>query len=102
MPAWGCGVRDARGPRRFRRQPMAELIFIIAALLVLFALAMNCASLRLWALGIALLTLSAQIGLVHGHLHRPVFALWALLGWFVAAGLFALSFKELRKKYIVL
>src|SRR6516225_6814903 len=102
MPAWGCGVRDARGSRRFRRRPMAELIFIIAALLVLFALAMNRASLRLWALGIVLLILSAQMGLVHGHLHRPVFTLWALAGWLVAAGLFALSFNELRKKYIVL
>src|SRR6516164_5879231 len=102
MPAWGCGVRDARGSRRFRRQPMAELIFIIAALLVLFAFAMNRASLRLWVLGIVLLTLSAQMGLVHGHLHRPVFTLWALAGWLLAAGLFALSFNELRKKYIVL
>lgn len=81
---------------------MAELVFIIVALLVLFALGMNRASLRLWALGVALLTLSAQMGLVHGHLHRPVFTLWALLGWLVAAGLFALSFKELRKKYVVL
>ena len=81
---------------------MAEFIFIVVALLILFALAMNQASLRLWALGIALLTLSAQMGLVHGHLHRPVFTLWALVGWLVAGGLFALSFKELRQKYVVL
>src|SRR5215471_2329609 len=102
MPAWRRGVREARGPRRVWRQPMAELIFIIVALLALFALAMNRASLRFWALGIALLTLSAQMGLVHGHLHPPIFTLWALLGWLVAAGLYALSFKELRNKYIML
>src|SRR5262249_60184199 len=46
--------------------------------------------------------LSAPMGLVHGHLHPPIFILWALLGWLVAAGLYALSFKELRNKYIML
>ena len=81
---------------------MAEFVFAIVALLVVFALAMNRASLRLWALGVALLALSAQMGLVQGHLHRPMFTLWALLGWLVAGLLFALSFKELRRKYVAL
>jgi len=81
---------------------MAEFIFAFVALLVLFALAMNRASLRLWASGIALLTLSAQMGLLHGHLNWPVFAWWALLGWLAALALFDLSFKEQRRRFIVL
>src|SRR5262245_27286087 len=101
-PAKGANIGDQEGPRRVRRPPMAEFTFIVVALLVLFALAMNRASLRLWAFGIALLTLGAQMGLVHGNLHRPVFMLWALFGWPVAGLLFALSFKELRRKYVVL
>src|SRR5262245_15982513 len=101
-PRGAAGFGTQGGQGAFGGSPMAELIFVIVALLVLFALAMNRAPLRLWALGIVLLTLSAQMGLVHGHLHWPVFTLWALAGWLVAAGLFALSFKELRKKYIVL
>ncbi|HEX2447515.1 MAG TPA: acyl-CoA dehydrogenase [Methyloceanibacter sp.] len=71
-------------------------------MLVLFALAMNRASLRLWASGIALLTLSAQMGLLHGHLNWPVFAWWALLGWLAALALLDLSFKEQRRRFIVL
>ena len=81
---------------------MAEFIFAFVALLALFALAMNRASLRLWASGIALLTLSAQMGLLHGHLNWPVFAWWALLGWLAALALFDLSFKKQRRRFIVL
>src|SRR6185436_7420702 len=66
------------------------------------ALAVNRASLRLWAIGIALLTLSAQMGLVHGHRHWPVFTWWAFLGWLAALTLFDLSFKEQRRRFIVL
>src|SRR6266508_1792112 len=81
---------------------MAEFIFALVFLLALFALAMNRAPLRLWALALALVTLGAQMGLVHGHLHPPVFTLWALLGWLAALDLFGLSFKEQRKKFVVL
>ncbi len=81
---------------------MAELIFAAISLATLFALAMNRAPLRAWALAVALITLSAQLGLVHGELHWPVFPLWSLFGWLVAGLLFAASFPELKRKYITL
>src|SRR5687768_12846283 len=81
---------------------MAELIFALVTILALFALAMNRASLRSWALAAAIFTLSAQMGLVHGHLHWPVFPLWALFGWLAAGLLFAASFPEIKRNYIVL
>jgi acyl-CoA dehydrogenase len=81
---------------------MAELIFAAISLAALFALAMNRAPLRAWALAVALITLSAQLGLVHGQLHWPVFPLWSLFGWLVAGLLFAASFPELKRKYITL
>jgi acyl-CoA dehydrogenase len=81
---------------------MAEFIFAAISLLVLFGLAMNRAPLRLWAAAFALLTLAAQMGFVHGQLHWPVFTLWALLGWLAALALFDLSFKEQRRKFVVL
>jgi acyl-CoA dehydrogenase len=81
---------------------MAEFIFALLSLLALFALAMNRAPLRLSALATAVFTLCAEMGLVHGHLHRPVLTLWALLGWLIAGALFALSYKDLRRKYVAL
>ena len=81
---------------------MAELIFAGLALAALFALAMNRAPLWLWALAAAVFTFSAQMGLVHGHLHWPVFPWWSLLGWLVAALLFVASFPEIKRKYITL
>ena len=80
---------------------MAEVIFALVSILALFALAMNRASLRSWALAAAIFTLCAQMGLVHGHLHWPAFPLWSLLGWLVAGLLFAASFPDLRRQYIV-
>ncbi len=81
---------------------MAEFIFALISLLALFALAMNRASLGAWALTVAVLTFSAQLGLVSGTLHWPVFPLWAVLGWLVAGLLFVASFPEIKRKYIVL
>jgi acyl-CoA dehydrogenase len=81
---------------------MAELIFAGLAVAALFALAMNRAPLWLWALAAAITTFSAQMGLVHGHLHWPVFPWWSLLGWLVAALVFVASFPEIKRKYITL
>jgi acyl-CoA dehydrogenase len=81
---------------------LAELIFVCLSIAAFFALAMNRASLRLWALAIALYTLSLQMGLGVGAFHAPGFPLWALLGWIVAAILFAASFPDLKRKYITL
>ena len=81
---------------------MAELIFAGLALAALFALAMNRAPLWLWALAAAVFTFGAQMGLVHGHLHWPVFPWWSLLGWLVAALVFVASFPEIKRKYITL
>jgi acyl-CoA dehydrogenase len=81
---------------------MAQLIFTLISLATLFALAMNRAPLWLWALAVAIFTLSLQLGLGHGHLHWPVLNLWALLGWLVAGGLFALTFPEIKRNYVAL
>jgi acyl-CoA dehydrogenase len=81
---------------------MAEVIFAGLFVVGLFALAMNRASLSLWALFVAAFTFAAQMGLVHGHLHWPVFPWWSLIGWLLAALLFMASFPELKRKYITL
>ena len=81
---------------------MAELIFTLIFLAAVFGLAMNRAGLRAWAIAAALFTLSAQMGLVHGHLHWPHFPLWSLLGWLVGGLLFAASVPEIKRKYITL
>ena len=81
---------------------MAELIFTLVFVAAVFALAMNRAPLRAWALAAAIFTLSAQMGLVHGHLHWPLFPLWSFLGWLVAGLLLAASFPALKRKYITL
>jgi len=81
---------------------MAELIFALLLLATLFALAMNRAPLWAWALAMALFTLSLQMGLGSGHLHVPLFNFWALLGWLVAGGLFALTFPRIKRDYVVL
>src|SRR5262245_25415604 len=81
---------------------MAEVIFTLVSLLAVFALAMNRASLRVWALAAALFTLSAQMGLAHGELHWPVFPLWSLFGWLVAWLLFVGSLPKIKRNYFVL
>jgi acyl-CoA dehydrogenase len=81
---------------------MAELIFAVVWLAVVFGLAMSRAPLRVWAAAVALFTLSLQLGLGHGMLHGPHFGIFALIGWVVAGLLFAASFPELKRKYIVL
>ena len=81
---------------------MAELIFALLSLAALFALAMNRAPLWAWAAAIAVFTLSLQMGLGSGHLHAPVFNVWAVLGWLAAGGLFALTFPRLKHDYVVM
>jgi len=81
---------------------MAELIFTLICLAAVFGLAMNRADLKAWAAAVALFTLSAQMGLVHGHLHWPHFPFWSLLGWLAAGLLFAASIPEIKRKYITL
>ena len=81
---------------------MAELIFTLLSLGALFALAMNRAPLKIWALAVAIFTLSLQLGLGRGELHWPVFTIWSLLGWLVAAGLLALTFPRIKRDYVTL
>jgi acyl-CoA dehydrogenase len=81
---------------------MAEVIFALVSILALFALAMNRASLRVWAFAVAILTLGAQMGLAEGHLHWPVFSFWSLLGWLIAGLLVLASMPEIKRNYIVL
>jgi acyl-CoA dehydrogenase len=81
---------------------MAEIIFAFVSILALFALAMNRASLRTWALAAAIFTLTAQMGLAHGHLLWPGFPLWSLFGWLAAGLLFVAGFPEIKHNYITL
>jgi acyl-CoA dehydrogenase len=81
---------------------MAELIFTLLSVGALFALAMNRAPLKVWALAVAIFTLSLQLGLGRGELHWPVFTVWSLLGWLVAAGLLALTFPRIKRDYVTL
>jgi acyl-CoA dehydrogenase len=81
---------------------MAELIFTLLSLGALFALAMNRAPLKIWALAVAIFTLSLQLGLGQGELHGPVFTIWSLLGWLIAAGLLVLTFPRIKRDYVTL
>ena len=66
-------------------------------------LAMNRAALRAWAIAAALFTLSAQMGLVHGHLHWPAFpALVAASAGSSPGFCSRASFPEIKRKYIAL
>lgn len=80
---------------------MAVIIGIIACVALIFALAMNRASLRSWALAAVLFTLAAQMGVFAGDLHWPLAGFWRLLGWIPAILLVALTFDQLRRDYIV-
>ncbi len=73
---------------------MAELIFAAVSLTAFFALAMNRAPLRVWAIAVAIFTVSLQIGLG--------FPLWTFIGWLVAGLLFAASVPDIKRKYITL
>jgi acyl-CoA dehydrogenase len=73
---------------------VAELIFAAVSLTAFFALAMNRAPLRVWAIAVAILTVSLQICLG--------FPLWTFIGWLVAGLLFAASVPDIKRKYITL
>jgi acyl-CoA dehydrogenase len=73
---------------------VANLIFVLIALTAFFVLAMSRASLRAWAIAVAIFTLSLQIGLG--------FPLWTFLGWLAAGLLFAASIPDIKRKYITL
>ncbi|WP_244500208.1 acyl-CoA dehydrogenase [Methyloceanibacter superfactus] len=73
---------------------MAELIFAALSLAAFLALAMNRASLRGWAIAIAVFTVILQFGFG--------FTLWSFAGWLVAGLLFAASVPDIKRKYITL
>jgi acyl-CoA dehydrogenase len=81
---------------------MLGFIFTVLSLTALFALAMYRAPLPVWAAAMAIFTVSLQLGLGSGELHWPVFNVWALAGWLIAGGLFALTFPEIKRKFLVL
>ncbi|MEG6509294.1 acyl-CoA dehydrogenase [Methyloligella sp. 2.7D] len=76
------------------------LILFFIGLAGVFALAMTRAPLVLWAACLAVYTFALQLGLGVGTLHAPVFPLWAWIGWLIAAGLFALSFTDIRRRFV--
>lgn len=71
---------------------MAELIFALLALALFFALAMNRASFRTWAICVAIYTLTLQIA--------AGFPLWSFVGWLAAGLLYAASLPSLKRRYI--
>jgi acyl-CoA dehydrogenase len=73
---------------------VAELIFAALSLAAFLALAMNRASLRGWAIAIAVFTVILQFGFG--------FTLWFFAGWLVAGLLFAASVPDIKRKYITL
>jgi acyl-CoA dehydrogenase len=73
---------------------VTELIFAVLSLAAFFALAMNRASFRTWAVAVAIFTLILQIGLG--------FPFWSFAGWLIAGLLFAASVPELKRNYLTL
>ncbi|HZJ13258.1 MAG TPA: acyl-CoA dehydrogenase [Methyloceanibacter sp.] len=73
---------------------MAELIFVAVSLAAFFALAMNRASFRTWAIAVAVFTLFLQFALG--------FPFWTFAGWLIAGLLFAASIPDLKRQYLTL
>ena len=73
---------------------MAELIFAVLSVAAFFALAMNRATFRTWAIATALFTLILQIGLG--------FPFWTFAFWLIAGLLFAASVPDLKRQYLTL
>ena len=71
---------------------MAELIFVVLALALFFALAMNRASFQTWAVAIAIFTLALQISFG--------FPFWTFAGWLIAGLLFAAGLPTIKRQYI--
>lgn len=71
---------------------MAELIFALLALALFFALAMNRASFRTWAIAAAIYTLALQIAFG--------FPVWSFAGWLVAGLLYAAGLPGIKRTYI--
>jgi len=73
---------------------VAELIFVSLSIAAVFALAMNRASLRAWAIAVAVFTVCLQLWLG--------FPLWTFLGWILTGLLAAASVPEIKRKYVTL
>ena len=71
---------------------MAELIFVVLAVALFFALAMNRASFRTWAVAIAIYTLTLQISFG--------FPFWTFAGWLIAGLLFVAGLPTIKRQYI--
>jgi alkylation response protein AidB-like acyl-CoA dehydrogenase len=84
-----------------RRQTMAEPVFFILCLIAVFALAMQRASLWLWAAALAAATLIWQTELLHGRFEEPDFTILQLLAWVPVAVLVGLSIPPLRRAALI-
>jgi len=73
---------------------VAELIFVAVSVAAFFALAMNRASFRTWAIAVAVFTLILQVALG--------FPFWTFAGWLIAGLLFAASLPDLKRQYLTL
>ena len=80
---------------------MSELIFIGLCVAGVFVLAMTRAQLWAWALGVAVATFLAQLGVMDGSWEAAPFSLWALLAWAPALALAVLSHGDIRRKHVV-
>ncbi|MEM7193251.1 MAG: acyl-CoA dehydrogenase family protein, partial [Pseudomonadota bacterium] len=71
---------------------MVEFIFVVLALALFFALAMNRATFRTWAIATAIYTFAFQIAFG--------FSLWSFAGWLVAGLLYAAGLPGVKRNYI--
>jgi acyl-CoA dehydrogenase len=79
---------------------MVALIFVVACVVAVFALAIRRASIETWAIAAATAALIWQTGLIDGRFHAPTLGLSGLIGWLPAIVLGLLSISSLRRSWL--
>ncbi len=79
---------------------MVALIFVVACVVAVFALAIRRASIETWAIAAAAAALIWQTGLIDGRFHAPALGLSGLIGWLPAIVLGLLSIASLRRSWL--
>ncbi len=80
---------------------MIGLVFVLLCVILAFVLAMNRASIALWAISAIGAVLVWQTGLFHGDLHFPAPGFLGVLAWAPAVVLTLLSISSLRRSWVV-
>jgi acyl-CoA dehydrogenase len=79
---------------------MAAILFALACMVAVFALAMRRAPLGAWAIFVAVATLLIQMGVPAGRFVFPQFDTLGLIGWLPAIILGVLSFRPMRRALV--